>query len=438
MAGLLGILSFVFWMIGYEVDKNIKGNKEHVAAWLTNIAVIIGIGALFYFKYLNFFAESFVATASLLGIHLTWTTIQILVPVGLSFFSFKLMSYVLDIYHGKIEHERNIIDYANYIAFFPTILSGPIDRAKPFLKQLKSSRHFDSESLKKGFRMILWGMFLKMCIADRLDIYISAILNNYIHHSAISIIFAALLYPLQMYADFGGYSEMAIGVGQMMGIKVTPNFKRPFLAINISEYWRRWHMSLTSWLTDYVFMPCNIRLREWGVYGTIIAIMINMIFVGLWHGANWTFFVFGVYHGILFIPLMLSGQFFKKSKIQTNLKGWPMPKYVLQIMGTYLLIMVGQFIFRANSIGEIFDMSTQIIRSWSGGLFVDYATMLNAFICIIPLIYVDIRDEWFPNYKIHLPRVVDNYRYELTNAIGIVAITLFGVFDSNQFIYFQF
>lgn len=438
MAGLLAVLSIVFWLLGLGVDKSIKKNKEKAASWLTNIAVIIGVGALFYFKYLNFFAESFVTAASLIGIHLSWTTIKLLVPVGLSFFSFKLMSYVLDIYHGKITHEKNFIDYANFIAFFPTILSGPIDRPKPFLKQLKQSRLFDSESLMKGFRMVLWGMFLKMCIADRLDIYISAILNNYNHHSAISIIFAALLYPLQMYADFGGYSEMAIGVGLMLGFKVAPNFKRPFFAINISEYWRRWHMSLTSWLTDYVFMPCNIRLREWGIHGTIVAIMINMIFVGLWHGANWTFFVFGVYHGLLFVPLMLSGQFFKKSKIQTTSKGWPMPKFIAQMIGTYLLVMIGQFIFRANSIGEVVDMSIQITRNLSGELFIDYATMLNAFICIIALVYVDIRDEWFPNYRIRLPKWVDNYRWELTTAIEIVAIALFGVFDSNQFIYFQF
>ncbi len=185
-------------------------------------------------------------------------------------------------------------------------------------------------------------------------------------------------------------------------------------------------------------MPCNIRLREWGINGTIVAIMINMIFVGLWHGANWTFFVFGVYHGLLFVPLMLSGQFFKKSKIQTTSKGWPMPKYVVQMIGTYLLVMIGQFIFRANSMSEVTNMFIQITRNWSGGLFIDYATMLNAFICIIALIYVDIRDEWFPNYRMRLPKWIDNYRWELTTAIEIVAIALFGVFDSNQFIYFQF
>lgn len=438
MALLLAVLTVVFWLLGFSIHKNIEKDKEQLAAWLTNVGVIIGIGALFCFKYLNFFAESFVSAASLFGIYLSWTAVQLLVPVGLSFFSFKLMSYVLDIYHGKIAHEQSFVDFANYIAFFPTILSGPIDRPKPFLKQLRLSRAFDADLLSSGFRRVLWGMFMKMCVADRLDIYISAILGNYAHHSAISIVFAALLYPLQMYADFGGYSEMAIGVSQMLGLKVAENFRRPFFSINISEYWRRWHMSLTSWLTDYVFMPCNIRLRDWGVRGTIIAIMINMIFVGLWHGANWTFFVFGVYHGLLFVPLMLNGQFFKKSKIKTTQKGWPLPRFVFQMMGTYLLVTVGQFIFRATSMTEIVAMAGQLFTNWRGSLFMDFPTMANALCCMMVLAYVDIQEEWFPNKKLWLPRWSEQWRWELTVAIEILAIVLFGVFDSNQFIYFQF
>ena len=438
MAGLLAILTILFWLLGYGVDKSIRGNKEKSASILTNIAVVIGIGSLFYFKYLNFFAESFVTAASMVGIHLSWSVVQILVPVGLSFFTFKLMSYVLDIYHGKIPHEKCFFDFANFIAFFPTILSGPIDRPKPFLKQLKQPRLFDSDSLLKGFRRVLWGMFMKMCVADRLDIYISAILGNYVHHSAVSIIFAAFLYPIQMYADFGGYSEMAIGVGQMLGFKVTENFRRPFLAINIAEYWRRWHISLTSWLTDYVFMPCNIRFREWGIKGTITAIMINMMFVGLWHGANWTFFFFGLYHGLLFIPLMLSGQFFKKTKVITNAKGWPMPKFIIQMIGTYILVMIGQFMFRAESMSEVISIIGQIPKNINGVLFIDFATMANSAICLVALIYVDIQEEWFPNKKLWLPSWSESYRWELTVAIEILAIVLFGVFDSNQFIYFQF
>lgn len=225
MTGLLVILTLVFWLLGKGIYHFMIQEKERKASWLTSLGVTIGIGALFYFKYLNFFIESLVSLASLFGIHMSWTALHLIVPIGLSFFTFKLMSYVLDIHHGKILPEKDIISFANYIAFFPTILSGPIDRPRPFLTQANESRRFNPDQLMIGFRRVLWGMFLKMCIADRLDLYVSAIWNNYEHHSAISILFASLLYPLQMYADFGGYSEMAIGVALMLGFKVAEDRK---------------------------------------------------------------------------------------------------------------------------------------------------------------------------------------------------------------------
>ena len=438
MTGLLALLTLLFWGIGYGIGKAIEQERERRASLLTTLSVIIGIGALFYFKYLNFFIGSFVAAADLVGLHLSWTASHIIVPIGLSFFTFKLMSYPLDIYHGKIGAERNIFDFANFIAFFPTILSGPIDRPKPFLKQLSQSRLFNPDNLMSGFRRVLWGMFLKMCIADRLDLYVSAVWNNFEHHSAISILFASLLYPFQMYADFSGYSEMAIGVSLMLGFKVAENFKRPFFGTNISEYWRRWHMSLTSWLTDYVFMPLNIKLRNWGTNGTIVAIMTNMLFVGLWHGANWTFFFFGLYHGLLFVPLMLNGQFFKMKKIKTNKHGWPNHVSILYMISTYLLVTIGQFLFHANSMKDVINIAFHTMTAWSGALFIDRSTMINAAICSIALIYVDIQEEWFSKKKLYLPSWAERWRWELTVAVEIIAILLFGIFDNNQFIYFQF
>lgn len=438
MTGLLAILTLAFWLMGLSIDKAIEKEKERRASLLTTLSVTVGIGALFYFKYLDFFIGSFVAAANLVGMHLSWTALHLVVPVGLSFFTFKLMSYTLDIYHGKINHEANVLNFANFIAFFPTILSGPIDRPKPFLKQLTQSRLFNPDNLMLGFRRVLWGMFMKMCIADRLDLYISAVWNNYEHHSASSILFASLLYPFQMYADFSGYSEMAIGVSLMLGFKVAENFKRPFFTINIAQYWSRWHMTLTSWLTDYVFMPLNIKLREWGTNGTIAAIMLNMTFIGMWHGADWTFFLFGIYHGLWYIPLMVSGQFFKKTKIQVNKYGWPTSPFVLKMVGNYLVVTFGLMLFHSNDISEFWDVLCRIPQTWNGGLFFDMPTLVNAAICSVALIYVDIQEEWFPQKKLYLPDFAERWRWELTVAVEIVAILLFGIFDSNQFIYFQF
>ena len=438
MAGLLAVLTLVFWFIGRSIEQAIGQQHERRASRLTTLSVVVGIGALFYFKYLNFFIDSFVAAANVVGLHLSWTASHIVVPVGLSFFTFKLMSYTLDIYHGKTVHEQNLGNFANYIAFFPTILSGPIDRPKPFLRQLANARLFNPDNLTAGFRRVLWGMFLKMCIADRLDIYVSAIWNNYEHHSAISLLFASLLYPLQMYADFGGYSEMAIGVALMLGFKVAENFKRPFFTINIANYWSRWHITLTSWLTDYVFMPLNIKLRDWGVNGTIAAIMLNMTFIGMWHGADWTFFLFGVYHGLWYIPLMVSGQFFKKTKVKLNKVGLPTLPFALRMVGNYLVVTFGLMLFHADNISMFWDILCHLPEAWDGSLFLDMATMVNAAICTVALVWSDVQEEWFPNSKLWLPRWAERWRMELLMATEIVCILLFGVFDNNQFIYFQF
>ena len=438
MTLLLVVLTAVFWLLGTGVSHYLEKEDERKAVIVTNVGVIIGIGALFYFKYLDFFAGSVADLATSLGLHLSWTALHLVVPIGLSFFTFKLMSYVLDIYHGKIMPEKNIISFANFIAFFPTILSGPIDRPKPFLKQVNQVRLFNTDNFMSGFRRVLWGMFLKMCIADRLDIYISAIWNNYEHHSAISIIFASLLYPFQMYADFAGYSEMAIGVALILGLKVAENFKRPFFVTDIAGYWSRWHMSLTSWLTDYVFLPLNIKFRKLGTNGTIIAIMLNMAFIGMWHGANWTFLLFGIYHGLWYIPLMVSGQFFKKRKIEVNAKGWPKMPYVFKMAGIYIVVTFGLMLFHSANMTEFCNVWESILSHWNGGLFTDMSTMVNAALCSIALVYVDIQEEWFPKYQLPLPRLINRWRWELTVAIEIVAILLFGVFDNNQFIYFQF
>ena len=185
-------------------------------------------------------------------------------------------------------------------------------------------------------------------------------------------------------------------------------------------------------------MPLNIKLRDWGVNGTILAIMLNMTFIGLWHGANWTFLIFGIYHGLWYIPLMLSGQFFKKTKVKVNAHGWPTRPFVLRMVGTYVVVTFGLMIFHSASISEFASILQRMATHWDGGLFLDYATMVNALICTIALSYADIHDEWFPNYKLYLPKWADGYRWQLTIAVEIIFILLFGVFDNNQFIYFQF
>lgn len=437
MCFLLALMTFIFWLLGKSISKHVEQAPKKAYKY-TLISAIIGVCTLVYFKYLNFFIDSIISLCDQVGWHMSFTTINIVVPVGVSFFTFKLISYTVDIYNEKIKDEPSLLIFANYIAFFPTILSGPIDRPKPFLKQLNSRKEFDYNLFFLGFKRVFWGMLLKMCVADRLDIYLQAIFNNYPHHSSITIVFAILLYPIQLYADFCGYSDMAIGVGNILGFKITENFKRPFFATNVSEFWRRWHISLTSWLTDYVFIPLNIMLRDYGKLGSILAISINFILVGMWHGANWTYFVFGIYYALLFIPMMTGGNFFKKEKIATNKYGLPVKNVVIKMSLTYLLVSISFLLFRSNTIDQAFDIISTIFSNNSFSIFTDSLTLTNACICFIILAYKDIQDEYFKNSKFPLPKALDPWRNSITLVFYSLIILLFGVFDNTQFIYFQF
>ncbi|KAA6306840.1 Peptidoglycan O-acetyltransferase, partial [termite gut metagenome] len=229
-----------------------------------------------------------------------WSTFNIIMPLGISFFTFKLISYVIEVHRQHIEPTTDVVTFATYVAFFPTIMSGPIDRPNSFIPQLQSKRIFNYDLAVDGCRQILWGMFKKMVVADNCATAVNKIWTEYQGESGGQLLLVAVLFAFQLYADFSGYSDMAIGVGKLLGFKITKNFNYPFFKTNIAEFWRGWHISLTSWLTDYVFMPLNIKFRSIGKWGTIVAIIITFVLVGLWHGANWTFAVFGLYHGLLY------------------------------------------------------------------------------------------------------------------------------------------
>jgi len=435
MIPLLLIATAVFYGLGIAIGNYQKSNEKTASA-LSTLGVVLGIGLLVYFKYLNFFIQSFSDLFNAIGLHTQWYTLQILMPLGISFFTFKLISYVLEVKREHIEPCRSFVDFATYIAFFPTILSGPIDRPKPFLAQLSQGRTLNYEQASEGLKRIFWGMFMKTCVADRLAIYNDTIFENVVHHKGATVMFASLLYPIQMYADFAGYSEMAIGVGAILGIKVTENFRRPFFGQNVAEYWRRWHMSLTSWLTDYVFMPLNIKFRDLDKWGSILAIIINLVLVGLWHGANWTFALFGLYHGLLFVPLMLSGSFFKKSKTKSGL---PAFGSVLKMILTFCLVSLGLILFRSASVKEAALVISRIANPshWTD-LFIDYKILSNGLFCMLILLWKDFKDEFLPNKQFLLAKYTQRYYYELTVSFYILLILFFGVLDGNQFIYFKF
>ena len=348
----------------------------------------LGLLPLLYFKYFGFFRQEI---ASFLGIG-GGPTLDLLLPIGISFFTFRLISYAIEIKRGTIDPLVSVVDFAVYIAFFPTLMAGPIDRPQHFLPQLAKRREVDYEDFVTGLKRLAWGCFLKVCIADQLMLYIDAAYNGYATLPGTTLLTAALLYPLQLYADFAGYSHMAIGLSRMLGFRVAENFNRPFFAQNVAEYWRRWHMSLTSWLTDYVFLPLNIRLRDMERWGTVVACTLNFVLVGFWHGANWTFGAFGLYHALLFLPLILRGRMNKRRKAEWR-HGVIAPATALRMTGVYLLVALGLVMFRSNSMTDCMlylgrmvssvgfaDMPDYIDNSLTAGLIFMTAMIANDFL----------------------------------------------------------
>ena len=435
---LLGA-TIVFYLIGKWLKSALVNNNSVLASRITTLGVCLGIGVLLYFKYFNFFADSFGTLLNAIGLHVSWSTLNIILPIGVSFFTFKFISYIIEIHREKIEPCKNFSDFAVYIAFFPTILSGPIDRPNTFLPQLDKSRSFNYDLAMDGFRQILWGLFTKMCIADILSTSTDMIWNNTEEQSSSTLLLVALLYPIQMYADFDGYSNMAIGTGKILGFHITRNFNHPFLARNIVEYWRNWHISLTGWLTDYVFSPLNIAFRNYQNYGIAMAIIINFIIIGFWHGASWSFGLFGLYHGLLYLPLIFSGSFGRNKKLRPNSYGLPKLTDISKMFITFTLVSFGLILFRANTIADAIEYTSHI---FSFSLF--STPVITAGKSTLLFIFILLVLEWYQRDKEHplqmKPTFLSNKKWLpfVLDFVVIAAILFYGNFEGSQFIYFQF
>lgn len=408
------------------------------------VGVVLGAGLLLYFKYMNFFIEQFASLFGLMGLHTNWSTFNIIVPIGISFFTFKLIAYVVEVYKGNMEPCRDFVTFAAYIAFFPTIMSGPIDSPKMFIPQLEKPRWWNNEMVLEGLKRVLWGMFLKMCIADKISPYTDSVFNNYYHHSGITIILASVLYTFQIYTDFCGYSEMAIGVSQVMGIKVTENFLRPYFVTNVGDFWRRWHMSLMNWFRDYIYIPLGgSRCSKARMYrNTMVVFMVS----GLWHGANWTFIIWGAYHGALVCLYKAANATFKsagarssglsavqerQSRVQRSKIKDQSSKY-LSILFVFALVTIGWMVFRCDTFQQFFGMLGRFTAP--GGLFFSWA--LTAVLPIGIMLFKELKDE--EGWNIHLLHSKNLYVQAVSIALLIVYIFYTGELNGAQFIYFQF
>ncbi len=433
---ILLISTVALFYTGKKIHQTSDTKKSNL---ITTVGVLMGVALLLYFKYFNFFIESFSSVLTAIGITVNIKTFNIIMPIGISFFTFKLISYIVEINRGKIDPCNDFVSFSTYIAFFPTILSGPIDKPNSFIPQLQKKRSFNYSLTVDGCRQILWGLFQKVVIADNIAKQINPIWEDIPNQSGSTLFVTAILYSIQIYTDFSGYSHMAIGIGKVLGFRITKNFNYPYFSRNIAEFWRNWHMSLTSWLTDYVFMPLNIKFRNLGEVGMILAIVINMTTVGLWHGPNWTFALFGLFQGLLFVPLILSGSFFKKKKLKVNKYGVPTLSDFSKIAGTFFLVTLSFVVFRAETISQAYLFLQGIIDT---SLFTYPNEILEAVKPALIFSVLLFIIEWYSReteFPLHLleSKIKKRTRWILYFLL-IFVIGTFMATEESAFIYFQF
>ncbi len=386
--------------------------------------VILALLPLLFFKYYNFVNESVWGLLSSVGLRYELKGLNWAVPIGISFFSFQAVGYLLDVYHKRVEVEKNFWDYTLFVSFFPQVVSGPISKADELLPQIKSLPKFDYEKARSGMQWLLWGLFLKVVLADRVGLYVDLIFNNYEHYSGWNIVLAAVFYSFQIYGDFAGYSFMAVGVAKLLGFDLINNFDRPYFAQSVTNFWRRWHISLTRWLTQQVYIPlggsrCS-KMRQY------FNIMVTFLVSGIWHGANWTFIVWGVLHGFFQIIEKVLGLGKSESK---GLLG------VLRIGVTFVLVTLAWVIFRSPSIEVAVEFIASMV-DFDGFVINDINVLLYSIIALVVLFVWEIISEYKRDFVLRLSqyKVIRWVVYVFV----VVMIMLTGVFDGGQFIYANF
>lgn len=354
---LIAFTSICSYFAGVLIEKYRRTPKRAKAINVVNI--VINLLILGTFKYYDFFAKSF--AQAFLGGRTEGLLLHVILPVGISFYTFQALSYSIDVWRGKIEPTRDVIQFFAYVSFFPQLVAGPIERATNLLPQFGKPRSFDYETGVDGMRQILWGLFKKMVIADNCAVYVDQVFSTYQTQSGSTLLLAAILFAFQIYGDFSGYSDIAIGTAKLFGIKLMRNFNVPYFSRDIAEFWRRWHISLTTWFRDYVYIPLGGSRCSKGkiIRNTFVIFLLS----GFWHGANWTFVVWGAYHALLFLPLILMGRNRRYRDTVAEGRWLPSLKEAGQMLLTFLLVVIGWIIFRAESIGQAWDFICGICSS---------------------------------------------------------------------------
>lgn len=403
--------------IGYFKEKR-KKKICLVSSLVLNLAI------LFLFKYFNFLAMNIETALQASGFAVNMPKFALLLPVGISFYIFQALGYSIDVYRGTVKIERDFPTYALFVSFFPQLVAGPIERSQNLLPQFKQQHRFDYDAVMSGVKLMVWGYFMKLVLADCCGIYVDTIFNNVDKHNGGSYLVASLLFPFQIYGDFAGYSLIAIGVARVLGFRLMENFHRPYFACTIGEFWHRWHISLSTWFKDYVYIP--LGGNRVGKLRNYFNLLITFVVSGIWHGANWTFLCWGTIHGIL---LCIEKAFGISKQKYTG------AKKSFHWAATFVLVCFAWILFRANNLSDAVSVVTGIFTNL-GTPKPEYANFMAIGLAMTVLLTKEFADEF--NWKI---RVADSKSWLVRHIyliIMIAYIILFGVLGGDQFIYFQF
>ncbi|WP_281986100.1 MBOAT family O-acyltransferase [Aquimarina aggregata] len=427
--------TLVDFIIGQAIYNSNSDKKRKTWLWFS---VIFNVGLLGFFKYYNFFIDSWVDFISVFGYDLksSWT-LQIILPVGISFYTFQTMSYSLDIFYKRLKPTKDFISFATFVSFFPQLVAGPIERASNLLSQITTKRTFDSKQCIEGLKLILWGMFKKVVIADSIAPIVDDIFANYTDYPASTLILGVSLFSFQVYGDFSGYSDIAIGTSKLFGIELMSNFKFPTFSRNVAEYWQRWHVSLSTWFRHYIYIPLGGNRA--GKIKSIRNIIIIFLVSGFWHGANWTFIVWGAIHAVLYIPVFLMGRnrIYMNTVVAEN-RWFPSLTEIAQIILTFSLVTFSRVFFRSESITDAFGFIKQIISNFNyesyqhplGYRMIDYFILLGLFTVYEFRIRRDERAPFKFNSKI--------VRFIIYTLVILGMLLFYDDRIDRSFIYFQF
>ena len=433
---LIALTSFCSYASGLLLER--FGGNRRIQKTVSASNIILNLLILCVFKYYNFFMDNIEALFRSIGYQMDWVTLDIILPVGISFYTFQALSYTIDIYQKKIQATSDPIEFFAYISFFPQLVAGPIERATNLLPQFQKDRHFDYAKAVDGSRQMLWGFFKKLVIADNCGDTVNMLWNSYADLAGVNLLALGILFTFQIYCDFSGYSDIAIGCARIFGINLMQNFNSPYLSRSIPEFWRRWHVSLMSWFRDYVYFPLGgSRCETWKIYRNILIVFSVS---GLWHGANWTFVAWGVYNALLIILWRVLGVKTDSKKIIAHSKRLPSAKEIIQVLMTFFMIIIGWILFRAENLTQASDYLIHMFSTMGQGLHLEIAKRMLLF-GIIPLMIV----EYLQRDKTHVLQFPQTgfFRYKAVRWT-LYIVLIFSAFlfnftgESQEFIYFQF